>query len=187
MSNTKKAAAPVDHRALLLARINGDARPTTRAALCLDPALAAAYDAADKAYNAAVLARPEREDGTRRNGALAGDPVREARKARDEAAEALRAATVEVVLQAIPEAEFRAYMAAWSALAEDDPKRNDDTDLLRRCFKAVETLDGEPVDLSADDLLELLPHLGAGEAGAIATAAVAVCQARPPVPSSALR
>lgn len=174
-----------DLRAKLLARIAGDERPTaTSAPICLDLAAVKAHEAAKEAHNAAALAAPTREDG-KPSGKLSGDPVAKARKALDEAAQAVRDSSVQVVLQALPEAEWKAFVAAHMKLTED--QRSDDTFAISRCFLRVETLDGEDTGITRDELLDLLPHLSAGEVGTLGVTAVQVNQGRPDVPSSALR
>lgn len=174
-----------DLRAKLLARIAGDDRPTlTSDPICLDLDALRAYTTARDAHNAAVLANPRREDG-KPSGKVAGDPVTKAKRALDEATTALRESSVQVVFRALPEGEWKALLASWRALPED--QQSDDTEVIRASFLRVEDLDGNDIGVTVDELLELLPRLSAGEVGTLGATAVSVNQSRPDIPSSALR
>lgn len=107
--------------------------------------------------------------------------------ARAEIAAKVRAASVQVVMQALPEAEWKAYLASWKKLPEDDPRRGDDSKLIRLCFLRCEDMDGNALDLTVEQIAELLPHLSGGEATALGIAAVSANEQVPEVPSSALR
>lgn len=174
-----------DLRAKLLARIAGDDRPTlTSDPICLDLDALRTYSTAKDRYHETVLANPRREDG-KPSGKVAGDPVTKAKKALDEAAQAVRDASVQVVFRALPEADWKAQLAVWRVLPEE--QQSDDTWVIKACFLRVEDLDGNDVGITVDELLELLPKLSAGEVGTLGATAVSVNQSRPDIPSSALR
>ena len=92
----------------------------------------------------------------------------------EDAEQAMREHSVQIVLRAIPEADMKAYMAAWNALAKDDPKRSDDRDLVYRSYRTVTDMDGEPIELSHDEFVGFYRSLSAGEASRVAAAAVRV-------------
>lgn len=174
MSETK-----ISHRALLMARVEGSDRPTERVAVCLSPRLSREW----------VQAREQFEqlaNGDEVRGSLASSPLGKARKAMEAAEKAARDASVNVVLQALPEAEFRAHMAEWQEM--DEAEKRSDLPLLRKCIVAVETMDGGESDLT---VVELLDHIGdgltGGESGRLGIVALNLCQSTPEVPSSALR
>lgn len=175
----------IDYRALLLARIEGDDRPTRRAELCLSPKAADALLVARTNLLEAERANPPREDGQRK-ARVAGDPVTEARQTKEAAAQAVRDASVAVVLQALPEAEYRAFMAEATARPQGEREKTD-AEIVLKCLLRVETLDGAETNITRGHLAELLPKLSAGEIGFLASTAISVNQEGVEVPSSALR
>ena len=170
-------------RELLLARITGDDRARTRVPLCLVPSLAQTYAEAKES-----LAEAERAAGpedARKPGKLAGDPLHAARKALEAASDAASGASVQLVLQALPEAEWRAYLANWRRLADDDPSKISDNKLIADCLVGVEDMDGGKTDITPEDVVKLLPHLGAGESGTLGAACAQINNEVPDIPFSA--
>lgn len=165
-----------DYRALLLARISGDKRYSTRVPLCLDPDAAQALQDAEEAYGQAVL-EAERTKGQKEpTRSLADrDPVETARKARDKAQKAVRDASVNLVLKALPEQQYAAMRETWAARGEDEPDTSN-AEMLKASLLAVEALDGKDAGLTPDDVLNVLPYLSSGEVGRIITAAVRATQ-----------
>ena len=163
---------------LLETRAASKRRPLTRVPLCLDPGRYETLQAARENLRDSLKAQPAAptQSGTRRPGARLADtdPAKDARVAVEAAEDAVREASLKLVLEGKSADEIKD-----AELAEGDKYG-----IILLALKGVEDLDGNPIpEITPDKVVQLLPTLTSGELSMI-YAGITMASGAPDFPTS---